>query len=198
MAHYQRLLVVGAAALSFGAAALAQTKAPDGVFATRPDGAIIHTGSGIVFPESVAGFRRTQSSVFDTSGEYVGLRYTRSFGRGEVMELRMAAVRIPETSPKEHYIITKPMALRDLSGVRVVAEGPYNRASGAQGYGGLFTAAQNGRPLMVGFWAFERGSWDLRARAEFPQRHRAEAEKAVGAFVKELQAYNSGGQNPPL
>lgn len=62
-----------------------------------------------------------------------------------------------EMTPKEHYIIAKPMALRDLSDVRPIAEGAYRRAQGVEGYRGLFSTVRGGRPSTVGLWTFERG-----------------------------------------
>lgn len=194
MAQFLLRSLMAITALSFGVPAAAQTSAPDAAFVAARDGTLVHSASGLRFPEAAAGFRRAGNAVFDAKGEYVGVRYVKPLGAGARMELRMAVVHINQMAPKEHYIIMKPRALQGLSGVRTVAEGPYDRAGNTQGYRGIFTAVRNGRRSMVGLWAFERGYWDLRARAEFPTAHRVQAEKAVGDFVSELGDLNRGSQ----
>ena len=187
--------VLKAAAVATCIAALAgpsaaQTIARKDAFVASPDGALVHSGSGLRFPKEIAGFRLVGNAVFDLSGEYVGIRYVNALAKDARLEMRVAVVHISQMTPKEHFTIMKPLGLRDLTDVRKIAEGPYERDGAASGYRGLYTAATNGRPTMVGLWAFDRGYWDLRARAEFPTAYRTKAEKAVGEFVGQLNAIN--------
>ena len=64
-----RLRILAAAlALAAPPAALAETS--HNAFSTQErTGALVHDGSGIVFPADVAGFRRTDDAVFDTEAE---------------------------------------------------------------------------------------------------------------------------------
>lgn len=171
----------------------------ESAFITGEDGrTLIHSGSGIRFPQRVAGFVRTDDTVFDNRGEYVGIAYRMPYSSAEEIALRVAVVHIPRMTSREHYVIARPMALRDVHDVRMVAEGDYRRPGGAEGYRGIFEGRKGGRPTMVGFWTFDRGDWDLRARAEFPANRRGEAEEAVGAFVGALRGSQIRETGGPL
>jgi hypothetical protein len=190
MARYLSALMVVLAGLAASAPAAGERSVRDTVFLVQPNGAVVHGGSGLRFPMEVAGFRRAGSAVFDTSGQYVGVRYVRPLDAAARVELRIAVVHIVGMAPREHYVIAKPMALRGLSEVRVLLEGPSRRLDRARGYRGLFEGRRNGRRVMVGLWAFDRGVWSVRARAEFPARYRAQADSAVGDFVGAIGAAN--------
>jgi hypothetical protein len=172
-----------AGAVAFATPAFSDPR--DGVFETSRDGTtLVHKASGMRFPKEVAGFRRTGDAVFDSSGAYVGIRYIRSLGREGLLELRIAVVHIVGMSPREHYAIAKPIALRGVANVHTIAEGIYARSdAGSPGYRGLFQGRDGDQSKMIGLWAFDRGYWDLRMRAEAPISSRLQAERAIGNFV---------------
>lgn len=191
------LIALALAGILAGAASAASDPR-DGVFEAHRDGTtLIHKASGMPFPDDLAGFRRTGEAVFGVGGEYVGVRYVRPLRRGAQVELRIAVVHILNMTPREHYVIWKPMALRGVSNVRQVAEGPYSRPdAGAPGYRGLFQGSVGGRPMAIGLWAFDRGYWDLRVRASFPLGQRREAEQAIGIFVSQFRGLDQNYEAP--
>lgn len=174
----------------------AQVTMREAAFAPGREGALIHSASGIEFPKEVADFRLLGTAAFDLAGEYVGVRYARALPTGGDVELRMAIVHISQMSPKAHYVIMKPLGLRGLSKVRTITEGPYKRSDASNGYRGIFAASKDGRSTMVGLFAFERGYWDFRVRAEFPKASNAEAERAVGELIEEMERVNRGKPIP--
>lgn len=183
-----------AAALVLSAPALAQ---PQDVFSVSPEGALLtHIESGTQFPAEVAGFTRIGERAFDAHGEYVGVAYQKDLGDGATISLRISLVHIEDMTPREHYLIIRPVILRGLTDVKPIAEGIYDRPGyGADGYIGLFDAIDQGQPVGIALWTFDRGKWDLRGRVEFPQGRQEETQEAVDefvdAFVALKQPYNT-------
>ncbi|RJF94272.1 hypothetical protein [Sphingomonas cavernae] len=154
-------------------------------FITATDGStLVHSASGTRFPRTLAGFERSGEAALDPGGDYIGVAYRHALADGEPLTLRIAVVHVEGTSPKEHFIIAKPMALNGLTDVTTLSEGTYQRSGkGADGYLGIYNARDGERRIGVGLWTFDRGYWDLRGRVEFPTGKRDEAQAAVDAFV---------------
>lgn len=166
-------------------------------FKDERGGKIVHVESGARFPAEVAGFRRTGVVSFDGQGDYVGVAYDRTLDDGAIVSLRIAIVHIEGMTPKEHFIIAKPMVLRDMDDVTTLSEGEYDRPGrGLDGYIGLYSAMNGGRKVGIGLWTFDRGYWDLRGRVEFPADRQAEAQKAVDAFVDAFVAVGQPYKTP--
>ena len=176
--------------------AVAQETAAEPVFMSRNDGDLMHEASGLRFPSKVAGFVRGEAAVFAANGDYVGVQYTRPLSEDGALTIRVAVVKIPGLSPREHFTIARPVAVQSLDEVRLVAEGPYRRVKGTDGYRGLFTGRHSGNPWMRGLWTFERGEWDLRVRADFPRIDSIQADEAVAALVTALNAANDDRSQP--
>ncbi len=189
------LLLATSFAIAGAGPAAGQSKADEVAFTSARDGALVHAASGLRFPREAAGFHRMQTAAWAPRGEYVGVVYSRPAGRSRI-EMKIAVVHIRQMPPKDHYVIAKPLALRGLSNVRTIAEEAYERPGTGQGYRGLHAARRDGRPVMAGLWAFERGEWDLRVRAEFPASRREEADQAVGDFVRAVTALNRRNSPP--
>lgn len=186
-----RAAAVAALAVVLGAAGPAEpATAGDTAFAASEGGVLIHQGSGLRFPADVAGFRRSEAAAFAGNGDYVGLEYIRAVSVDGDLTMHIAVVNIPGLSPREHYVITKPVVLHSLDEARTVAEGPFRRIAGSAAYRGLFTGQQGGIPWMRGLWTFEHGDWDLRVRADFPRIDQIQADEAVAEFVSALNALN--------
>jgi len=174
------------------AAAAAQT-----AFDMAPDGkTLVHRQSGTRFPQQLAGFRRTSEHVFDSQGEYIGVGYQLPLRDGQRIRIRIAAVHIEKMTPQEHFVIAKPLGLKGLTDIKIVSEGVYDRpGKGADGYRGIYDARDQGRPVTVGLWAFNRGYWSLRGWAEYPAsdngRARARIDRFVDAFVALDQPYRT-------
>lgn len=164
---------------------------PNG-FAKGKSDAIVHVESGAKFPAEVAGFRRVGVIAFGGQQDYVGVAYRGTLDDGAPLSLRIAIVHIEGMTPKEHFLIAKPMALEGLSDVAILSEGEYDRPGhGLDGYLGIFSAQDGERRVGIGLWTFDRGYWDLRGRVEFPADRQAEAQSAVDAFV---DAFVAAGQ----
>lgn len=185
-------------AAAVAAAPLAAQSTADDVFRSGPGGILTHANSGMGFPERIAGFVRTTEVVFDSSGEYVGVAYSRPMGSNQAVELRVAVVRIERMSPRAHYLIAKPIALRGIAGARTRSEGPYTRpGAGPAGYHGLFAGTRDGVPVGVGLWTFDRGRWDVRATGTFPAARENEGARAIGEFVAAFRGLDPGDAAPP-
>lgn len=179
-------------ALLIASAGAAQAAELPSGFTEGRRGQIVHVDSGARFPATLAGFRRTGAVSFDGSGDYVGIAYERPLEDGAVISLRIAIVHIEGMTPKEHFLIAKPLVLRGLDDVTTLSEGEYDRPGhGLDGYLGIFSASNAGRKVGIGLWTFDRGYWDLRGRVEFPAGRQAEAQQAVDAFV---DAFVAAGQ----
>lgn len=159
-------------------------------FMEQDGGDLVHVASGLRFPASAADFARSDAAVFAANGDYVGVEYTRPLSADGALTIRVAVVKIPGLSPREHFTIARPIALQSLEEARPVAEGPYRGVEGTAGYRGLFTGRHSDNPWMRGLWTFERGEWDLRVRADFPRIDSIQADEAVAALVTALNAAN--------
>ena len=184
-------------AVAVGAMAPMAAQAEE-AFTTTADGAmLVHRESGVKFPGRIAGFERVGERAFDAEGEYVGVAYRATLADGSPVSLRIAIVHIEDLTPKEHYIIIKPVVLRGLMDVKTVSEGDYNRPQkGADGYLGMFEAKDQGAPVGIALWTFDRGDWDLRGRVEFPLGRQAEAQAAVDAFIDSFVALDQPYRKP--
>lgn len=167
-------------------------------FTATADGAVlVHRESGVKFPRQIAGFERVGERAFDSQGEYVGVAYRTALADGSPVSLRIAIVHIEDMTPKEHYVIIKPVMLRGLADVKPVSEGAYNRPQkGADGYLGMFEAKDQGTPVGIALWTFDRGDWDLRGRVEFPLGRQAETQAAVDAFIDAFVALEQPYRKP--
>lgn len=167
------------------------------IFTPAPDGTLVHAESGAKFPSSIAGFERVGERVFDGRGEYVGVAYRRGLDGGGDIFLTIAIVHIEQMTPKEHFLIAKPLVLRKLTNVTPISEGQYLRpGKGLDGYLGLFEAEDQGKPVGVALWTFDRGYWDLRGRVEFPRDKRAETQAAIDQFVDAFTALDQPYHTP--
>ena len=183
-------------ALFASCSVVAQETAAEPVFTSRDGGDLVHEASGLRFPTKVAGFVRSDAAVFAANGDYVGVEYIRPLSADGALTIRVAVVKIPGLSPHEHFTIARPAAVQSLDEVRPVAEGPYRRVTGTDGYRGLFTGRHGGSPWMRGLWTFERGEWDLRVRADFPRIDSIQADQAVAELVSALNAANDDLNQP--
>lgn len=160
--------------------------AQDSAFRPATDGSstLVHVESGTKFPLTVAGFERTGEAAFDGRGDYVSVGYRSTLPDGLPVTLRLAVAHVAQMTPREHFIIAKPMVLDGLSDVKTVVERAYQRPDNkADGYIGIYDARDGDRKIGVGLWTFERGYWDLRGRVEFPHGKRKQAQAAVDGFV---------------
>jgi len=184
-------------ALLIAGAGVSRAAELPGGFVEGPNGRIVHSESGAQFPEEVAGFHRTGFVSFDGQGEYVGVAYNRALDDGAPVSLRIAIVHIEGMTPKEHFLIAKPLVLKGLEDVSTVSEGEYARpGKGIDGYLGIFSGRDAGRDVGIGLWTFDRGYWDLRGRVEFPAGRQAETQKAVDAFVDAFVAVGQPYRTP--
>ena len=101
---------------------------------------MMHNASGLRFPAAAAGFQRTQANVFNSSGDYVGVEYTKALPSSGQIQVRVAVVNIGDMNPRTHYTIMKPRAIEGLSGLRIIREGPYRRAPAPRVMAGCFRA----------------------------------------------------------
>ncbi|WP_380876682.1 hypothetical protein ACFB49_09680 [Sphingomonas sp. DBB INV C78] len=168
-------------------------------FTTAPDGrTLVHVESGTRFPKKLGGFERTGQAAFDGSGEYVGVAYRGALDDGSPVTIRIAIVHIVGMTAMEHFIIAKPLVLKDLANVEEVSAGPYERpGKGVDGYMGMFNAEDAGQKVGIGLWTFDRGYWSVRGRVEFPQGRLKESQAAVDKFVRAFVALRQPYKTPP-
>lgn len=158
---------------------------------------IVHVESGTRFPTEIAGFRRTGVVSFDGHGDYVGVAYQGALADGAPISIRIAIVHIEGMTPKEHFLIARPLVLRGLDDVAPLSEGEYDRPGhGLDGYLGIYSAMDGDQKVGIGLWTFDRGYWDLRGRLEFPAGRQVEAQKAVDAFVDAFVALGQPYRTP--
>lgn len=171
-------------AAALGALAPTAAMAEEAFTATTDGTMLVHRESGVKFPRQVAGFERVGERVFDNAGEYVSVAYRAALADGAHVSLRIAIVHIEDMTPREHYVIIKPVVLRGLTEVKTISEGDYNRPNiGMDGFLGMFEAKDLGLPVGLALWTFDRGDWDLRGRVEYPQGRQVETQAAVDAFI---------------
>jgi hypothetical protein len=171
----------------------------------------VHTGSGIKFPESVAGFVRTSPKRYDKDGKDVGIGYTRTID-GIRLEATIFVFPPPrhndgtEFSPEEQFTREIAELRTGKTELREVARGQSDeRYAGNsvtvrmaefeyRGQPPLGTSKHGVATLLTSFAA---GAWRIKSRVTVPRASRDAAWTAVEELVSALGLPPTGSAVPP-